>query len=83
MLLTPPDIISQILLAVPVWLLFEVGLLLSKLAVKQRSTEQDNNRFRAMTDEEMDLELDEIELLESDQEASSNENSIHNPSKEP
>ena len=30
MLLTPPDVISQTLLAVPMWLLFEVGLLLSK-----------------------------------------------------
>ena len=30
MLLTPPDIVSQVLLAVPVWLLFESGLLLSK-----------------------------------------------------
>ncbi len=30
MLLTPPDVISQILLALPLWLLFEAGLLLSK-----------------------------------------------------
>ncbi|HFL8794754.1 MAG TPA: twin-arginine translocase subunit TatC [Candidatus Azosocius sp. HAIN] len=30
MLLTPPDVISQILLAIPIWLLFEIGLLLSK-----------------------------------------------------
>lgn len=30
MLLTPPDIISQILLAVPLWLLFELGLRLSR-----------------------------------------------------
>lgn len=29
-LLTPPDVISQSLLAVPVWLLFEVGLLLAR-----------------------------------------------------
>ena len=29
MLLTPPDIISQILLAVPIWLLFEIGLIIS------------------------------------------------------
>lgn len=29
MLLTPPDILSQILLAVPIWFLFELGLLLS------------------------------------------------------
>lgn len=31
MLLTPPDVISQILLAVPVWLLFELGIVLSVL----------------------------------------------------
>lgn len=30
MLLTPPDVISQILLALPVWGLFECGILLSK-----------------------------------------------------
>jgi len=30
MLLTPPDIVSQILLALPVWLLFETGLVLSR-----------------------------------------------------
>ena len=31
MLLTPPDIISQIMLAIPMWLLFELGLVFSKL----------------------------------------------------
>ena len=36
MLLTPPDIISQVLLAVPVWLLFEVGLILGRF-VKRRA----------------------------------------------
>ena len=30
MLLTPPDVISQIMLAVPMWMLFEVGLYFSK-----------------------------------------------------
>ena len=30
MLLTPPDPVTQILLAIPVWLLFEVGILLSR-----------------------------------------------------
>jgi sec-independent protein translocase protein TatC len=29
MVLTPPDVISQILLAVPLWLLFELGILLA------------------------------------------------------
>lgn len=30
MFLTPPDVVSQIMLAVPMWLLFEVGLIFSK-----------------------------------------------------
>ncbi len=30
MLLTPPDVISQILLAVPMWLLFEMGVMFAK-----------------------------------------------------
>lgn len=36
MLLTPPDIISQTLLAVPVWLLYEVGLLAARFSGKTR-----------------------------------------------
>jgi len=35
MFLTPPDAISQTLLAVPIWLLFEAGLLFSRLFVRQ------------------------------------------------
>jgi sec-independent protein translocase protein TatC len=31
MLLTPPDVISQTLLAVPMWILFELGLVFSKM----------------------------------------------------
>ena len=34
MLLTPPDVISQILLALPMWGLFELGLLFSKQSKK-------------------------------------------------
>jgi sec-independent protein translocase protein TatC len=34
MLLTPPDVISQAMLAIPMWLLFEVGLLFGKLVKK-------------------------------------------------
>lgn len=30
MILTPPDVISQITLAIPIWLLFELGLVFSK-----------------------------------------------------
>ena len=37
MLLTPPDIISQTLLAVPMWLLFEIGLIVGGYVVKRRT----------------------------------------------
>ncbi|MGB2271569.1 MAG: twin-arginine translocase subunit TatC [Pseudomonadales bacterium] len=35
MLLTPPDVISQSLLAIPAWFLFELGLLMSRLVEKK------------------------------------------------
>jgi sec-independent protein translocase protein TatC len=37
--LTPPDPISQTLLALPMWMLFEVGLLCSRLFVHKESTD--------------------------------------------
>jgi len=40
MLLTPPDVISQTLLAFPMWLLFELGLIFSRLYVKPEKEEQ-------------------------------------------
>jgi len=110
MLLTPPDIISQTMLAIPVWLLFEVGIVFSRIIGKRKAkkekqeqdefennTYSDNNqsfankepsasqepsaseqktaadkeqsandepeesRYRPMTDEEMEAELDAIE----------------------
>jgi len=48
MLLTPPDVISQILLAVPIWLLFESGLILGKIyGVRKETSEQDDNNTSA------------------------------------
>jgi sec-independent protein translocase protein TatC len=35
MLLTPPDIISQIMLAIPMWILFEIGLFASRYFAKE------------------------------------------------
>tara|TARA_B110000238_G_scaffold59365_1_gene64913 strand:- start:6 stop:743 length:738 start_codon:yes stop_codon:yes gene_type:complete len=37
MVLTPPDIISQILLAIPIWLLFELGLFLAYLITRNKA----------------------------------------------
>ncbi len=39
MLLTPPDVISQSLLAVPIWLLFELGLIMSRIFLKDQPEE--------------------------------------------
>jgi sec-independent protein translocase protein TatC len=36
MLLTPPDIISQSLLAIPMWILFEFGIFFGRLITRQR-----------------------------------------------
>ncbi|MBI5450964.1 MAG: twin-arginine translocase subunit TatC [Gammaproteobacteria bacterium] len=39
MILTPPDVFSQTLLAVPMWLLFEVGLLCSRFVARRQPDE--------------------------------------------
>ena len=119
MLLTPPDIISQTLLAIPIWLLFELGIIFSRIignrkareneeqennntatdgkepsaknnkasaennndsaennktstesneasADNNQSTDSDESRYKAMTDEEMEAELDAIEREEKE-----------------
>ncbi len=40
MLLTPPDVISQTLLAMPMWLLFETGIVFSRLLLPEASADQ-------------------------------------------
>ena len=42
MLLTPPDVISQTLLAIPIWLLYEIGIIFARMITK--------NRFSAVKD---------------------------------
>ena len=41
MLLTPPDVISQTLLALPMWVLFEIGLLMSRFLLPHRNSSED------------------------------------------
>lgn len=41
MLLTPPDVISQTLLAIPMWLLFEAGVLVATVVGKQKEQQQE------------------------------------------
>lgn len=40
---TPPDGVSMLLLAIPMWLLFELGLLLAKILIKNKQQKPDDN----------------------------------------
>jgi sec-independent protein translocase protein TatC len=73
MLLTPPDVISQALLALPMWILFEAGLVASKMIFSDRDFDDDDDDDEdeepaaetavatdaPLTDEEMDAEHDQ------------------------
>ncbi len=52
MVLTPPDVFSQTLLAVPMWILFELGLVFGNMAVRDRAK-------KAQQEESDSTELDE------------------------
>ena len=58
-IVTPPDVISQVMLAMPMWLLFEAGLFLARFVGRRADEASDN--YRPMTDEEMERELDGVE----------------------
>ena len=72
MLLTPPDVISQSLLAVPMWLLFELGLVMSRFFLKKRIASTEGSDYEIIeesevgSDEDMDKLLDVMEQEEAD-----------------
>lgn len=67
MILTPPDIISQTLLALPMWLLFEVGVFMAERFAPRKKDEDDDDEdaHKPMSDKDMDQALDDIENEES------------------
>lgn len=78
MLLTPPDVISQVLLALPIWVLFEGGLIASKIIFRDRNFDEEDDDdedleaensavpdHQPLTDEEMEAELDQAEADEA------------------
>ena len=80
MLLTPPDVISQTLLALPMWLLFELGVIFSRLYAKPAEDEEepgygeapataDEEPSAPMSDAEMEAELDRLEAEQAALEA--------------
>jgi Sec-independent protein secretion pathway component TatC len=56
MFLTPPDVISQVLLAIPIWILFELGLFMSKFITKPKSNKKDqaSKRFDKLDNDDLD-----------------------------
>lgn len=58
---TPPDVVSQILLAAPMCLLFELGIFFARFVVRPR---QDDGEYRPLSETEMESELDKIETEE-------------------
>ena len=67
MVMTPPDILSQTMLAVPVWLLFEAGLYFSR-SIKPRSKDAEVESDGGDTDLERELDdgIAEFEELGTD-----------------
>jgi sec-independent protein translocase protein TatC len=65
MILTPPDIISQVLIAIPIWLLFEAGLVfapLFKVRKREDLPEEDGESSTVdWQDKEHNAKIDKLE----------------------
>jgi sec-independent protein translocase protein TatC len=66
MILTPPDIISQFLIAIPMWLLFEAGLICSslfKVRITNTNLDSEKNKTKGndWNDEEHNDMMDKVE----------------------
>jgi len=61
MLLTPPDVISQTLLAIPMLILFELGLFVARRTKKKADEYDEEDAHHEMTEAEMDQELDAVD----------------------
>jgi sec-independent protein translocase protein TatC len=70
MVLTPPDVISQTLLAIPMWLLFELGVFFSGWFIRHKEETAGQGEatgdHQPLSEAEMDAELDRIEAEEKE-----------------
>lgn len=55
---TPPDVVSQTMLAVPLWLLYELGIIVASLITRPTPLSE---TYQPMSSEEMDRELDSVD----------------------
>lgn len=59
---TPPDVVSQIMLAVPLWLLYEVGVIVAGWLLKRKPvTPVEEETYTPISEADLDNELDRIE----------------------
>jgi sec-independent protein translocase protein TatC len=70
MMLTPPDVISQSLLAIPMWALFEIGLIMSRIFIKPNELDESDPDYKFHDDnpneDEMESMLDDMEREEEE-----------------
>ena len=62
MFLTPPDVISQVLLAIPIWILFEAGVIASRIIFKDQlsEAEAENDLDDSDDDDDDDSDSDDV-----------------------
>ena len=56
--LTPPDVVSQLMLAFPLWLLYEIGILAAGMLIKPARAQND---YHALSDSEPEREPNKID----------------------
>ena len=74
MMLTPPDVISQSLLAVPMWALFEIGLIMSRVFIKPKELDESHPDFQFHDDNPDNPDEDEMESMLDEMEREEQEN---------
>lgn len=72
MFLTPPDVISQVLLAIPIWLLFEAGVIASRIIFKDQLLEAEAENDLDDSDDD-DTDSDDVASEGSDYDPPSEE----------
>jgi len=74
MMLTPPDMISQSLLAVPMWALFEIGLIMSRIFIKPKQVDESHPDYQFHDDNPDNPAEDEMESMMDEMEKEEEEN---------
>lgn len=74
MMLTPPDVISQSLLAIPMWALFEIGLIMSRIFIKPKEVDESHPDYQFHDDDPNNPDEDEMESMMDRMEREEEEN---------